>query len=84
MIGYYEGDRLLYVSKVRAGFVPRVRREVAKRFIALQPDACPFANLPETKRTQWALMRDQMKGCVWLLSELVHRLSTWNLPLTAM
>ncbi len=74
VVGCYEGSRLLYVSKVRAGFVPHVRREVAKRFRGLQTDTCPFANLPEGKRTQWALTREQMKDCVWLRPELVAQI----------
>ena len=37
----------------------------------LQIDTCPFANLPEKKRTQWALTREQMRECVWLRPELV-------------
>ena len=51
IVGYYEGARLLYVAKVRNGFVPLVRREVASRFKGLEIDTCPFANLPEKKRT---------------------------------
>ena len=36
--------------------------------------ACPFANLPEKKRTQWALTREEMKNCVWLKPELVAQI----------
>jgi bifunctional non-homologous end joining protein LigD len=74
VVGCYDGDRLLYVSKVRAGFVPHVRREVAGRFGGLETDCCPFANLPEGKRTQWALTREQMQDCVWLKPELVAQI----------
>ena len=49
IVGYYEGERLLYAAKVRNGFVPQVRREVASRFKGLEIDTCPFANLPEKK-----------------------------------
>jgi len=28
IVGYYDGDKLLYAGKVRAGFVPHTRREV--------------------------------------------------------
>jgi ATP-dependent DNA ligase len=66
IVGYYEDDRLLYAAKVRNGFVPKVRREVASRFKGLEIDTCPFANLPERKRTQWALTKEEMKNCVWL------------------
>jgi ATP-dependent DNA ligase len=49
VVGYYEGDKLIYVAKVRNGFVPQVRREVARRFKGLEIPICPFANLPEKK-----------------------------------
>jgi len=71
IVGYYERDRLIYVAKVRNGFVPHVRREVARHFRGLETDVCPFANLPEKKRTQWALTRAEMKNCIWLKPVLV-------------
>jgi bifunctional non-homologous end joining protein LigD len=71
IVGYYEGENLLYVAKVRNGFVPQLRREVASRFKGLEIDACPFANLPERKRTQWALTKEEMKNYVWLKPKLV-------------
>ena len=71
IVGYYEGDKLIYVSKVRNGFVPRLRREVWAKLKDLQTDTCPFANLPEKKRTQWALTREEMKNCVWIKPQLV-------------
>jgi ATP-dependent DNA ligase len=74
IVSYYEGDRLLYAAKVRNGFVPQLRREVASRFKGLEIDTCPFANLPERKRTQWALTKEEMKNCVWLKPELVAQI----------
>ena len=74
IVGYYDGDHLLYASKVRNGFVPRVRREVAKKFAGLERETCPFINLPEKRRTQWALTRDEMKNCTWLEPELVAQI----------
>ena len=71
IVGYYEGNKLMFVSKVRNGFVPRLRREEWSKLKHLQTDACPFANLPEKKRTQWALTREEMKSCVWLKPQLV-------------
>jgi ATP-dependent DNA ligase len=55
---------------VRNGFVPQLRREVATRLKGLEIATCPFANLPERKRTQWALTKEEMKNCVWLKPEL--------------
>jgi len=59
------------VAKVRNGFVPNTRLEVAAKLKGLQIDTCPFANLPERKRTQWALTLEEMKNCVWVKPELV-------------
>ena len=47
------------------------RREVAAKLKGLQVDTCPFANLPERKRTQWALTGEEMKNCAWVRPELV-------------
>jgi bifunctional non-homologous end joining protein LigD len=40
----------------------------------LQTDTCLFANLPEKKRGQWALTKEEMKNCVWLKPELVAQI----------
>jgi DNA ligase D-like protein (predicted ligase) len=74
IVGYYEGERLLYAAKVRNGFVPLVRREVASKFKGLEIESCPFANLPEKKRTMWALTKEEMENCVWLKPELVAQI----------
>lgn len=71
IVGYYDGDKLMYSAKVRNGFVPHLRREIMKRLKGVETKACPFANLPEKKRTQWALTREEMKNCVWLQPKLV-------------
>ena len=74
IVGYYEGERLLYAAKVKNGFVPLVRREVASRLKGLEIATCPFANLPEKKRTQWALTKEEMKNCVWIKPRLVAQI----------
>ena len=71
IVGYYEGDKLIFVSKVRNGFVPRLRREVWSKLRGLETNQCPFSNLPEKRRTQWALTRDEMKNCICLKPETV-------------
>jgi len=40
----------------------------------LETDTCPFANLPEKKRTQWALTKEEMNNCVWLKPKLVAQI----------
>ncbi len=74
IVGYYHDTQLFYAAKVRNGFVPRVRREVARRMSALENEVCPFANLPEKKRTAWALTKEEMKKCVWIRPELVAQI----------
>ena len=40
----------------------------------MEIDTCPFDNLPERKRTQWALTKEEMKNCVWLKPEFVAQI----------
>src|SRR5262249_54811090 len=74
IVGYYEGEQLLYAGKVRNGFVPQLRREVVARLKGLETDTCPFANLPEKKRNEWALTKEEMKNCMWLKPKLVAQI----------
>ena len=62
IVGYYEGDKLIFFSKVRNGFVPQLRREVWSKL---------RGNLPEKRRIQWALTREEMKNCIWVKPEIV-------------
>jgi bifunctional non-homologous end joining protein LigD len=73
LAGYYENDQLYFVGKVKNGFVPRVKREVAAMFADLATERCPFANLPEKKsaRRGEALTAEAMKRCRWLRPELI-------------
>ncbi len=73
LAGYYEGGKLQFIAKIKNGFVPRVRREIAARFKGLETEICPFANLPEKKsaRRGEALTAAAMKRCRWLKPELV-------------
>jgi bifunctional non-homologous end joining protein LigD len=71
IVGVYDGARLNFVAKVRNGFVPHSRREVFQKLKALETDKCPFANLPEKRRTMWALTAEEMKSCRWLKPKLV-------------
>jgi len=74
IIGYYQNGALLYAAKVRNGFVPHTRRAVAAKLSGLEIATCPFANLPERKRTQWALTKEEMKNCKWVRPEAVAQI----------
>ncbi len=79
IVGYYRGNQLIYVARLRNGFVPETRKELFPRLqpLAVARGKCPFANLPETERTRWGqgLTADKMKQCVWLRPELVVRVA---------
>jgi bifunctional non-homologous end joining protein LigD len=49
IVGYYEGDRLVYVARTRNGFTPALREQLFKRFRGLEIAECPFANLPRPR-----------------------------------
>jgi bifunctional non-homologous end joining protein LigD len=77
LVGYYDdAGKLIYIGKVKNGFVPRTRKDVAARFQGLETADCPFANLPEPKNARRGepLTAEAMKKCRWLKPELVARI----------
>jgi len=76
VVGYYRGDDLIYVARVRNGFVPASRRQIFARLKPLLSPKCPFANLPETHKGRWgeALTGSDMQKCVWVRPEIVARI----------
>jgi bifunctional non-homologous end joining protein LigD len=76
VVGYYKGDELIYVARVRNGFVPASRRQVFGKLQPLVIKKCPFGNLPETRRSHWGegLTTEGMKKCVWVRPELVAQI----------
>jgi ATP-dependent DNA ligase len=48
IVGYYRGKDLVYVARVRNGFVPALRRQVFERIRHLVSPTMPFVNLPDT------------------------------------
>ena len=53
LVGVYEKKELIFVAKVKNGFVPRVRDELTPTLKALQTARCPFKNLPEKRASRW-------------------------------
>lgn len=76
LVGYYEGKDLIFIAKIRNGFTPSLRREVAQHFAGLRTSKCPFANLPEpaSARRGEAITLDVMKRIQWLKPELVTQI----------
>jgi len=73
IVGVQEGDGLVYVSKVKNGFVPRIRSEIFPLLKKRVTKECPFSNLPEAKSGRWgdALTAEKMKECRWVSPSLV-------------
>jgi bifunctional non-homologous end joining protein LigD len=76
IVGYYDGDKLMYVARTRNGFVPASRRQVFSKLKHLVTPACPFVNLPETRRSRFGeeLNAEKMKKAVWLKPEAVAQI----------
>jgi bifunctional non-homologous end joining protein LigD len=76
IVGYYDGDKLIYVARTRNGFVPASRRQVFSKLKHLVTPACPFVNLPETRRSRFGeeLNAEKMKKAVWLKPQAVAQI----------
>jgi ATP-dependent DNA ligase len=76
VVGYYRGDDLIYVARVRNGFVPASRRHIFARLRPLLIPKCAFANLPETHKGRWSegLTAADMEKCVWVRPEIVAQI----------
>ena len=74
LVGFYEGRRLLYAGKVRAGFTGRTRAEVFARIKGADMEKCPFVNLPNSDtRSHWGegITAADMKTLRWVKPRVV-------------
>jgi ATP-dependent DNA ligase len=76
IVGCYKDSDLIYVARVRNGFVPETRRNVFSKLQPLTVPDCPFVNLPEAEKGRWGtgLTADDIKKCVWVRPEVVGRI----------
>jgi len=76
LVGYYADGKLVFAGKVRAGFIPAVRRDVARQLKARRVDTCPFANLPDDKKTRWGagITAEEMQEMQWIRPDLVAQI----------
>ncbi len=75
LIGYYDNRKLRYAAKLRAGFTPHSKREIASRFQKLITTKCPFTELPVGKSGRWGegLTEEDLQKIVWLKPKIVVR-----------
>ena len=76
LVGYHDDTGLRFAGKVRAGFVPYLRREVAKVLKPLHTDDCPFIDLPNSKSSRWGggVTADEMREMQWVKPKLVAQI----------
>jgi bifunctional non-homologous end joining protein LigD len=73
LVGVYENNELVFVAKVKDGFVPRIRDEILPALKKLSVVHCPFKNLPEKRasRRGESLTAEKMSQCRWVTPKLV-------------
>ena len=76
LVGCYDGRELRFAGKVRAGFTPHVRREVANALKAFHAARCPFADLPSSRAAHWggSVTAEQMEEMQWLKPKVVAQI----------
>jgi DNA ligase D-like protein (predicted ligase) len=77
LVGYYEGNKLHYAGKVKAGLRPVIRRMLYQELEPLITDKCPFVNLPQGSPGRWGegLTKEKMAECVWVRPKLVAQVT---------
>lgn len=73
LVGYYEGNKLMYVSHVGTGFNTRTLAELYKLFQKFRTEKVPFANVPSRRAGRFGggLTAAEMRRCTWLRPEFV-------------
>jgi bifunctional non-homologous end joining protein LigD len=82
LVGHYDGKRLIFAGKVRAGLTSHARAEILKRVASDQTPSCPFANLPTGRTSHWGegITAEDMKTLLWLKPKLVVDVSFVEWP----
>jgi DNA ligase D-like protein (predicted ligase) len=73
LVGYFEEGKLRFAAKVRAGMVPHVRVELARKLKERKVSRCPFVDLPSEGSSRWGggVSEEDMKEMTWAKPELV-------------
>ena len=76
LVGYFDKQELRFAAKVRAGLVPHVRRELARKLKELRLDDCPFVDLPSEGSSRWGggISAEDMKEIIWTKPTLVAQI----------
>jgi bifunctional non-homologous end joining protein LigD len=82
LVGTYEGKRLLFAGKVRAGLRPHNRSEIVQRLAGSETARCPFTDLPSARTGHWGegIGEEEMKTLRWVEPRLVVEVSFVEWP----
>lgn len=76
LVGYYDGDDLVYCGKVGSGFNGKLLASLHAKFDRIRTDKCPFANLPMPRKPRFGLgmTANEMRAVTWLKPKLVAQI----------
>lgn len=77
VVGYYEGQKLRFAARVRAGFTAAQRAALFDLMRPLTVEQCPFDDLPTGKTTYWGegVTAEDMKTLRWVTPALVAEIA---------
>ena len=77
LVRCYEGRKLMFASKVRAGLTPHVRAELFPQLTAIEQAKCSFANLPSSRTGRWGegITAEDMTALRWVKPRIVVEVS---------
>ena len=77
VVGYYEGRKLHFAGRVRAGLTARSRAELFRRISPARVTTCPFADLPSAKAGHWGegVTAEDMTKLRWVKPTVVIEVS---------
>jgi bifunctional non-homologous end joining protein LigD len=76
LVGYYDGESLLFSGRVRAGLLAHARRELLGKLRPLRVADCPFSNLPDARPSRWGagITAEEMHEMQWTKPQLVAQI----------
>jgi bifunctional non-homologous end joining protein LigD len=77
VVGYYEGRKLRFAGRVRAGLTPSIRAELFRRIAGDRLEKCPFVDLPNSRKGHWGegVTEEDMAKLRWVKPRLVIEVS---------
>jgi bifunctional non-homologous end joining protein LigD len=77
VVGYFEGKKLLFAGRVRAGLTPHIRAEIFRKIAVDQISRCPFADLPSNRSGHWGegVTDEDMTKLRWVKPKVVVEVS---------